>query len=237
MCEIYGTSFKKRIRQNEYLNEFFRHSSGHPNGWGLALFDDGEVDIEKEPLQATKSHYLKSRLSEDIVYKQLLAHIRYATIGNETYLNCHPFSLKDISGRRWTFIHNGTIFDCKELEKYTRFQKGDTDSERIILYLIDKVNEAIQKRKLSFGEKFDQDILSPYKRIEIVEEVLKTITPGNKINIILSDGELIYAHTNMTGTLMRQENSLGVIIATSPVSKEIGKICQRENSLFIKMAS
>ena len=89
---------------NDYLREFYSHSNKHPHGWGVACLEKQEAMIEKEPLQAAKSHYLKERLSVPIYAKTAVAHIRYATIGNVMYQNCHPYTRKDDCGRRWTLV-------------------------------------------------------------------------------------------------------------------------------------
>lgn len=137
MCEIFAALFNKEKCVNNYLKLFYAHSNNHPHGWGLAYTDGQNISIEKEPMQASKSCYLKERLSQPIISKTILAHIRYATIGNVEYRNCHPYSKRDKFSRRWTLIHNGTIFDYPPLNKFLRIQRGDTDSERILLYIIE----------------------------------------------------------------------------------------------------
>jgi glutamine amidotransferase len=160
MCELFGISSKEPFRINEYLKEFFSHSSAHPHGWGMSCMDKNQVSIEKEPVQASKSNYLKERLSAPIEVKTAFAHIRYATIGNVEYKNCHPYTWRDKSGRQWTLIHNGTIFDYSALNAYMNIQKGDTDSERILLHIVDLVDQAErqQHRKLDKKERFQKKI-------------------------------------------------------------------------------
>ena len=62
MCELFGLTGPDEIVVNEYLETFAGHSVNHPNGWGLAIFCGKEVNIEKEPVAAYKSSYLKERL-------------------------------------------------------------------------------------------------------------------------------------------------------------------------------
>ena len=133
MCELFGIISAESHEINDDLKEFFSHSNAHPHGWGLACLEENNFHIEKEPIQASKSNQLRKRLSNPIIVKTALAHIRNATIGNIDYSNCHPFTYKDQQGRTWTLIHNGTIFNGKLLNKYVDIQNGDTDSERILL--------------------------------------------------------------------------------------------------------
>jgi glutamine amidotransferase len=109
MCEIYGFSGNREKELNTDLREFYSHANEHPNGWGLALLGRQETQIIRETNRADQSEYLHELLSESIVAKTALAHIRLATIGNVEYENCHPFVGTDNSGRSWALIHNGTV--------------------------------------------------------------------------------------------------------------------------------
>ena len=60
MCQLFGFSSKIPVRINDYLKEFYSHSEEHPHGWGLACMDGKEVMIEKEPVKASVSQYLKA---------------------------------------------------------------------------------------------------------------------------------------------------------------------------------
>ena len=92
----------------------------------------GEVLYDSTGKLNGKGAYLK----KSIEVKNAFAHIRYATIGNVEFKNCHPYSDEDNTGRRWTLIHNGTIFEYKPLNAYVKEQSGDTDSERILIHII-----------------------------------------------------------------------------------------------------
>ncbi len=210
MCELFGYSTENEYEINEYLKAFFKHSPKNPNGWGLACMDGNEAIIEKEPIQATKSNYLKERLKQPVRSKNVFGHIRFATIGHEEYSNCHPLSAKDKSGRRWTVIHNGTIFDFEPLSKYIKAQEGTTDSERVLLYMIDKINRTeIEGKKLSGRERF-----------EIIECLIGNMAKGNKLNFMIFDGEYMYVHTNYKNSLYYLEKEGGVLFSTEPLTKE-----------------
>ena len=99
MCELFGLTGPDEIVVNEYLETFAGHSVNHPNGWGLAIFCGKEVNIEKEPVAAYKSSYLKERLRTPLRASNMMAHIRFATRGHMSYENCHPFVRHDQSGR------------------------------------------------------------------------------------------------------------------------------------------
>lgn len=210
MCELFGYSSKKCGIINDYLKEFYSHSNKHPHGWGLAGLEGNEAVIEKEPIQATKSNYLKERLSQPFIAKNVFAHIRYATIGNIEYKNCHPYSKKDHNGRRWTVIHNGTIFDYPPLYKYVKLQEGDTDSERILLYIVDKINQA----------EMGNERLSGRERFHMIDCIISNMSKGNKLNIILYDGEYMYVHTNYKDSLYFLKKEDEIFFSTQPLSME-----------------
>ena len=211
MCEIFGFSSRNDFTANNFLKEFFSHSKKHPHGWGLACISRENALIEKESVKAIDSNYLKERLSQPISAKIMLAHIRYATIGNVEYKNCHPFSVRDNTGRQWTLIHNGTIFDYQPLSRYIPQQTGDTDSERVLLYLIDRLNDKQKQKckKLTFEERFS-----------LFNEIICEMSKDNKLNLLFSDGKYLYSHTNCRGTLYYLGKDNITFFATVPLSND-----------------
>lgn len=210
MCELLGVSSKKQIQVNDLLREFFSHSEKHPNGWGIANFYHGSVSIEKEPIQASRSAYLRERLSHKMEVSTLLAHIRLATVGNMEYGNSHPFVKRDSSGRKWVLIHNGTIFDYPALSPYQYLQEGATDSERVLLYLVDQIDQ----KQTVIGH-----MLEKAERFELLNSLIADMSRGNKLNLIIYDGELMYVHTNHANSLYVWEDGKTAIFSTVPLKK------------------
>ena len=198
MCEIFSLSSRHERNINEELEEFYSHSPDHPNGWGLMVETEGFSNWEKEPICASKSVYLKHRLKVPVHGRIAMAHIRLATIGNINWNNCHPFCGIDRSGRRWILQHNGTIFEYDPMNKYVHIQEGETDSERILLYILDRINERIDKK----GAELEKE-----ERFKVIDEIVCSLSPGNKLNLNIYDEELLYVHTNCEGTFhIRKEN-------------------------------
>lgn len=211
MCELFGFSSEKGFAINEYLQEFYSHSDEHPHGWGLVCLEGNEAFIEKEPMKATDSQYLKERLTAPIENRNVFAHIRYATVGNVDYKNCHPYTRKDSKGRRWTMIHNGTIFEYEPLNKYFKLQEGSTDSERILMYLVDEINIQLRQR----GRELTAD-----ECFSLLDGIVCNMAKGNKLNLMLYDGEYTYIHTNYKNSLYYLEKNGGVLVSTQPLSEE-----------------
>ncbi|MCD8006686.1 MAG: class II glutamine amidotransferase [Oscillospiraceae bacterium] len=208
MCELFGVSAATHIDVTDLLREFFSHSVRHPNGWGLATFYGNSTSLEKEPVTAADSEYLRHRLSHKVEIRAMIAHIRKATVGTMDYENCHPFVLRDSSQRCWTFAHNGTMFDCPMLDGYYHVQEGGTDSERVLYCFVDNINKAITAagRELTEAERFS-----------LIDKLVCRVTPGNKMNFLLSDSEYIYVHTNYANSLYYLHTQGGTLFATVPL--------------------
>lgn len=202
MCELLGFSAREPEDIREQLREFYRHSTRHPHGWGI-MTDKG---LEHGPERAVDSERLRKIVDELEPHRTLLGHIRYATVGSIKKENCHPFTAVDRTGRRWTLIHNGTIYSSSQLVPYMRVQRGDTDSERLFLYLMDKVDDAQVHGELSAEE-----------RCFLIESLVAEVAPRNKLNLMLWDGELLYIHKNMEETMRYRRLGSGYIFATTPV--------------------
>lgn len=208
MCELLGITAKKAFYANNLLERFFSHSEIHRDGWGIAFIDGGTSLIEKETVTAYQSSRLRELLDGEILTRRAIAHIRKATIGDIEYNNTHPFSASDITGRVWTLAHNGTIFEGDELTSYQYKQIGRTDSERILLYIVDQINDHIESG-------FD---LSDIKiRSKLIEQLIVKLAPGNKLNLLISDGEYLYVHKNDEGTLFAKISEGQVVFATKPL--------------------
>jgi glutamine amidotransferase len=120
-------------------------------------------------------------------------------------------------------IHNGTIFDCPELDKYKEFGNGDTDSERILLYIIDKVNEF---------ESTKGGLSTIKERFNLLTEIVSDLSENNKLNLMIYDGDLTYIHSNMNESLYYLKNDEGFLVATTPLTEDEGWLPVELNKLF-----
>ena len=223
MCEIFCFNSNKPKQINNCLECFYNHSEEHPHGWGLANMQSDEFVIDKEPVKATCSQYLKNILSNPVIGKNVFAHIRLATVGEIISPNCHPFTELDDNNRSWLLIHNGTIFDYPKLEEYKDREKGDTDSERILLYIIDKVNE-YEKNK---------GCLSTIKeRFNLLKDIIVDLSKNNKVNLMIFDGDMTYIHSNMRDSLYYLKNDEGFLVASSSLTDDEGWKPVELNKLF-----
>ncbi len=107
-------------------------SAEHKDGWGVAFYAEGAPHLTRSTQQALGDQ-LFHRLSGVVSSHTVLAHVRKATMGDVTVLNCHPFQYG-----RWTFAHNGDLRFFRERRdalvgevapRLRRFILGETDSE------------------------------------------------------------------------------------------------------------
>jgi predicted glutamine amidotransferase len=134
MCRLFGLSAAPhRVRASFWLLEapdsLVAQSHGNPDGTGLGYFDEeGRPVLDKEPLPAYADPVF-TREAKRITSTTFVSHIRFATIGDRTVENTHPFAMDDR-----VFAHNGVIQELDRLEERVgaemQLVHGDTDSER-----------------------------------------------------------------------------------------------------------
>ena len=223
MCELFGISSGKKIICNDMLKKFYSQSVDHPDGWGLATFYKNAVSVEKEPLPAFMSQYLASRLTDEIEEDVLMAHIRKASVGALEYKNSHPFFQRDESERMWTLCHNGTIFESRIVDAFRDKQKGNCDSERVLLYFLDCINEETIKQG---------HVLEAKERFDVIDKAIHLIVPRNKVNLMLYDGELLYVHMNHPNSLHSASIEDGFVFSTAALDEEHQWYCVPLNTLL-----
>ena len=143
MCRLFG--FRSVIPSKVHRsllaaeNALGVQSNLHPDGWGVAFYVDGSPHVTRSPSTALGDS-LFHRLSGVVSSQTVLAHVRKATQGAHTVLNCHPFQYG-----RWVFAHNGDVpgFDGRRealmaqvAPELQRFVLGETDSEVIFFVFL-----------------------------------------------------------------------------------------------------
>ena len=78
----------------------------------------------------------------------------------------------------------------------------------MLLYFLDRVEEATLKA----GHPLNAE-----ERTALVEKTLAHLTPHNKINVLLFDGEQLYVHTNYKGSLHVCEDGRSAWFSTLPL--------------------
>ena len=134
MCRLFGLSASPhRVHASFWLldapDSLVSQSHRNPDGTGLGFFDaNGGPVLDKEPLSAFEDPAF-AREARHVSSTTFVSHIRYATTGEHTVVNTHPFSME---GR--IFAHNGVVHGLDRLEAELGDElalvQGETDSER-----------------------------------------------------------------------------------------------------------
>ena len=224
VCEMYAVNAGRPVKNDAYLREFFSDSKWNPHGWGLAWHEGTNLRLFKEPVTAFESSYLEYLINMGISCDMLIAHIRNATRGLINYANCHPFVGLDHSGRRWMLMHNGTVIEDELLRPYESQQAGTTDSERVLLLLLERLNEAIAR---------NDGALDAEKRYDVIARLIADLSPNNKLNLVIDDGERTYAHTNTIQPTLYANRQPGVVyLCSRPLGDELPWEALTRCSLF-----
>jgi predicted glutamine amidotransferase len=109
------------------------------DGSGIGFFDSSGapvVDKQPEPAFADQEFVREAKQARSVTF---VAHVRYATAGDRTLANTHPFTMR---GR--IMAHNGGFGELGRLEgqlgRYQELVQGDTDSERYFALITQQVD-------------------------------------------------------------------------------------------------
>lgn len=189
MCEIMGMSLRQASQPEEYLKEFLCGGERFSYGWGIGLYPDSSAQIIKESTQASRlswDRFLK--YCKELNSKIFMGQLRNSTIGPKSRKNNHPFH-RELNGREYMFVHNGTIYRFKDLETGQFKPIGDTDTEHIFCHLL----HSIKKRGVEDWRRKDFQWLA---------NKFRDINKEGTLNCVLSDGNYLFAYKS----LIRENN-------------------------------
>src|SRR4030067_39065 len=188
MCSMVGVVFRREFPMGSLidLREVARtgmipdeESPGHKDGWGIVSFRNGSplyVGRSSRPIFLDESFESARRDVLRIPAPNILiAHARALSTGTATIPNTHPFIIDGTA-----LCHNGTV---KNLEFQTRHAvKGETDSERLLARLTDRVEE---------GGDLEKSIK------DLISEDIHTREYSAAI-MFISDGRKLYAYRDFS---------------------------------------
>jgi predicted glutamine amidotransferase len=136
MCRLFGLHAGSPVRATFWLldapDSLAEQSRREPDGVGIGIFNaDGRPILDKQPMAAWKDRLFTAE-ARDLTSATFVVHVRYASTGNDSTLNTHPFSQ---DGR--IFAHNGALGDLAALDRRLdslgvgQLVLGQTDSERV----------------------------------------------------------------------------------------------------------
>jgi len=189
MCELFAMSARLPATISMSMEEFSRHgglSGPHKDGWGVAWFDQGDVQLIKEAAPAAGSPCMSFLKSQPFTSPIALSHIRKATVGEVALRNCQPF-IRELGGRWHVFAHNGSLPGIEQMPgmRSGRFHPiGDTDSEIGFCALLERIGPL-------WVDTHVPDLQLRRRVVEAFAEDLRVIGPAN---FIYSDSDAVFAH-------------------------------------------
>jgi len=178
MCRVFGcvaaepVSIRHELLEAE--NPMVRQSEEHDSGWGMAVYEragGAEPTCVRFPQAAhTDGDFVKATELRGRIFN---VHVRRATMGGLRPENTHPFCLGNYS-----LGHNGTVLEFPRLlEPGVRPPTGDTDSEVLFNLLMR-----------------DFDPAAPVESLRRMLRVVAERSPFSGLNMLLGDGERLYAY-------------------------------------------
>ena len=199
MCRLFG--FRSVIPSQVHRslldadNALGVQSERHPDGWGVAFYIDGAPHLTRSPRAALGDHLFK-RVSGVVASETVLAHVRKATVGDLSVLNCHPFQ-----HGRWVFAHNGEVRDFERhrqtvlaevAPRLRRYVLGDTDSEILFFLFLTRL-----QRHGPLASRLGLDAVVPALRetTQIVRRLCDGETEASKalLSFLVTDGTTMAA--------------------------------------------
>jgi predicted glutamine amidotransferase len=188
MCELFAMSARFPTTVRLSLDELARHGGAtgpHRDGWGIALLDEGDAVVIREPEAASESRWVEF-LNDRLPRTELaIAHVRKATQGARKLRNTQPFS-RELGGRLHVFAHNGNLTGL-ELEARPGAQRfrpiGETDSEVAFCLLLERLAPMWDNGNPSLGD-----------RLRELAAFASEMRQRGPANFLYSDGDVIVAH-------------------------------------------
>jgi glutamine amidotransferase len=178
--------------------------TGDPvHGFGLA-FHDGpacRLFIDDEP--AARSVLADWLSRHPIRARTVVAHVRRATEGaagaERSWANCPPF-VREWQGRHWSFAHDGDLQGFHPRLTGSVLPVGQTDSERAFCWLMQQLRRRIRTRREPAWQ----------QTAPLIAEMAERLSRHGRFNVLLSDGEALYAHCTTRLHVLQREHPFPV---------------------------
>lgn len=198
MCRLFGfrSVFQSRVHRSlvEADSSLGVQSREHRDGWGVAYYVASAPHLTRSAATAGSDplfHRLSGMVSSDTV----VAHVRRATQGEPSLLNCHPFQYG-----RWVFAHNGDVPGFRALrplllaeiaERLRPFVLGETDSE--VLFFLTLTELGVVRG--DSAEVSALDAIGALRKVSARVRALCAASGGAAptLTMLLTDGELLVA--------------------------------------------
>jgi predicted glutamine amidotransferase len=240
VCELFGLSSNRPVLPGELLRRFRErggNTADNPDGWGLAVLEDGAFRLIKEPQPAVRSaRFLE--LSTQVHAPLILGHVRKANPPTAKILeNTHPFR-RTCCGREWIFAHNGIIPDTTALGgpgiASLCTLSGVTDSEHAFCVVLDHIAAAFSS----------SETVEDRDWFDALARAAEMLASHGRFNFLMSDGVhlIAYGHDRLhsladTRAALRLDAATETaVIATEPLTEGPGWIAFEPGELRVYRA-
>ena len=184
MCQLLGMNANTPTDVTFSFTGFAQragNTADHTDGWGIAFFEGRGLRHFVDHERATDSPVAELIRRYPIKSRNVISHIRKATVGAVTLENCHPF-VRELWGRYWVFAHNGDLKDYAP-RLHGQFRPvGSTDSEQAFCWLMQELAKAHAS-------------VPPVQELTAtLRELVPQVARHGTFNMLLSNGEALWAH-------------------------------------------
>ena len=152
----------------------------HKDGWGMAMYRDGDVWAIHDPRPSADSDMAEVISNTSLKCDIVISHIRQANVGAVCLLNTHPFS-RLLWDKTWSYAHNGQLEEANSLPITFHHPLGNTDSERAFCWIIEQLQARLGESEPSLD-----------KVSTVLSELALQLKSRGVFNMMLSDGVRLY---------------------------------------------
>lgn len=184
MCQLLGLNCATPTDATFSFTGFCQRGGStdeHADGWGIAFFEGRGLRHFVDHQSAAYSPMASFLKGYRLKSKNIIAHVRKATVGRVCLENTHPF-VRELWGRNWVFAHNGDLKNYHP-KLHSHFQPvGSTDSERAFCWLLQELTKSHASAP------------SVIELTYTLRELVPQIRSFGTFNFLLSNGEALWAH-------------------------------------------
>jgi glutamine amidotransferase len=201
MCRLFGFRSHEELPVDAPLlrehNSLKLQSMKHPDGWGIAYFDQAHTPAVAHGLDPAHQSTDFERICGQVSSKAVVAHIRLASVGSVELSNAHPFLHK-----QWVFAHNGTVRDFAQHQAEIEAEiaphflpliRGATDSERCFYLLLTRLQHEGALEGTPHLDAVARALGWTMRRVVEITEKPTPDKPPTALNFLLTDGKLMMA--------------------------------------------
>ena len=184
MCQLLGLNCATPTDANFSFAGFSQRGGAtdhHADGWGIAFFEGKGLRLFVDHASAADSPMAEFLQGYPLKSRNIIAHVRKATVGEVALENAHPF-VRQLWGRQWVFAHNGDLKDYHP-QLHSLFRPvGSTDSEQAFCWLMQELAKA------------HASVPTVAELTHTLTELVPQVARHGTFNFMLSQGEALWVH-------------------------------------------